>query len=310
MSEAAYWTLEIGVLAFFLASCRHAWRRGARSLVELTSAVLYGFLLEQGDIALFGTYFYSSAFHLRIGFVPVSIGLTWAMIIYGAMLYSDRLGLPRYAAPFADALWALLIDLSADVVAIRLGLWQWNIPLNEGYFGVPAGNFYSWLTVALCFSAVTRYVRGRRLTLQFLAPFIAYPLFLLSLIPFVVVANLFYIDPDPHGSGIEITAATMALFILVVMRGLRRREITNIPLDFLPTFTRWSIHFYFLAALLWLDLHRQIPFLLLMAVVLISMEALLLLPPLLSRRVVLRRHGLVSAPVGPGVDPPELENDT
>ena len=60
----------------------------------------------------------------------------------------------------ADAVWAILLDLALDAVAIRLGLWTWTIRADEGWFGVPWGNFFAWLMVAFWFAFFTRIVRA------------------------------------------------------------------------------------------------------------------------------------------------------
>src|SRR3712207_6757422 len=116
MSSVAYLFLEIGTLALFALTIWHALQRGRALLLELLSAVIYGILLEWGDMAIFKTYSYSQDFWFALGPVPIIIGLCWGCIIYGAMAYSDQLGLPIWAAPFADALWAIVLDLAFDAV--------------------------------------------------------------------------------------------------------------------------------------------------------------------------------------------------
>ena len=164
--EFTYTFLQLAVCVAFIVTAVRAWRTPAvantgTSLsparwLELITAVLFGLLLEEGDILIFGTYSYNRHW-LSLGNVPIAIGLTWAMIIASAMNFSDALGLPSIenlprpksrlatlgwlargsVAPIADAVWAIMLDLSLDAVAIRLGLWAWTIPLNEGWFGVP-----------------------------------------------------------------------------------------------------------------------------------------------------------------------------
>ena len=57
--------------------------------MELVSAFVFGLLLEQGDIFLFGTYRYNENWVL-LGDVPVAIALTWALIIAGGSEYDGR----------------------------------------------------------------------------------------------------------------------------------------------------------------------------------------------------------------------------
>jgi hypothetical protein len=116
----------------------------------------YGLILEELDMRIFKTYSYSPHFFLRLGQVPVAIALLWSVILAGAMAISDRLGLPGWARPFTDALLAVWLDLGLDAIAIRAGFWTWSIPLNEGWFGVPAGNLWAWMWVAFMYSAEAR----------------------------------------------------------------------------------------------------------------------------------------------------------
>jgi uncharacterized membrane protein YeaQ/YmgE (transglycosylase-associated protein family) len=72
------------------------------------------------------------------------------------MLFSNASNLPHWARPFLDGLLALNIDLAMDVIAIRLGLWSWDIDPTSEYFGVPFANFWAWYWVIFSFSAATR----------------------------------------------------------------------------------------------------------------------------------------------------------
>src|SRR5690349_20023992 len=123
VSRTGYILLEIAALGLFALAMRFAYRTGGRQrLIELLSAVPFGLLLEQGDIKIFGSYAYSQGFFLKLGSVPVAIALAWAMIITSSIFMSDRLGIPPRLAPFADAVFAILLDLSLDAIAIRQGL--------------------------------------------------------------------------------------------------------------------------------------------------------------------------------------------
>src|SRR2546427_7591944 len=177
MPRLLFGLVEVVMLILFALSARFAYRSGGRQrLIELLSAVPFGLLLEQGDIKIFGSYAYNQGFFIRLGSVPVAIALAWAMVITSSMFMSDRLRIPPRMAPFADAVFAILLDLSLDAIAIRQGLWHWNIPLTAGVFGGPAGNYYGWLFVAFGYSAWTRWLRRRVADgsvsgwLQFLVP--------------------------------------------------------------------------------------------------------------------------------------------
>ena len=298
MSAASYLLLELGTVVLFGLTVWHASRRGRSAVLELLTAAFFGVLLEWGDILLFGTYTYSPRFMLAVGPVPIIIGLCWAMIIYGAMHYSDALGLSPRLAPFADAIWAIVLDLAFDAIAIRLQLWTWRIPLDDGFLGVPAGNFHAWLYVALGFSAMTRLARARpsgRARLQLLAPFNSYGLLVAAILFLDLLVFLLYPPGATGDKGMPIFAATLALFAAVtgyaVLRRRRPASVPFAPIDIILVAARWSMHLYFGAWLvLWLvwpgtrlpgmDLP---PTLLLVAATMLAVEFLLLVPPLAQR---------------------------
>jgi hypothetical protein len=307
MSSTAYLFLEASTLVLFGLTLWHAWRRGSYAVVELVSAAIYGILLEWGDIVIFKTYSYSSNFWLAIGPVPIIIGLCWGLIIYGAMAYSDQLGLPVWAAPFADALWAIILDLAFDAIAIRLQLWTWTIPLAAGYYGVPADNFFAWLFVALSFSAYMRWVRQRfqagrlRAALQLCAPIAAFIGLLLGIWLFKGLAAVVYPGGMAAGGGLPIFAGAVALFALVVGAAIWRQGLRVQPgIDLIPTVTRWAMHGYFLGWAVLLALKPELRlagmdlplFLIWIALALLALEMLLLVPVLqqnkrLDRQVII-----------------------
>ena len=275
MPRILFGLVEIVMLILFALSARFAYRTGGRQrLMELLSAVPFGLLLEQGDIKIFGSYAYSQGFFLKLGSVPVAIALAWAMIITSSMFMSDRLGIPPRLAPFADAVFAIVLDLSLDAIAIRQGLWHWNIPLNAGFFGVPAGNYYGWLFVALGFSAWTRWVRARGHAdsspwLQLFVPFPAYLTLLLALVPFIALQQFFFGGPM---GGFPPFLVTLALFAVLTGRSIRRGE-GRLPKPWMmPLFPRLLIHGYFLSAGILLGIFQELPVLLAMSLGMAAIE--------------------------------------
>ena len=208
---------EIGAAAFFVIAAWLAVRRGRLPFLELVSAAMFGLLLEEGDQLIFETYHYADAWILQLDRAPIAIGLTWALIIAGAMRITDALGVRRRWAPFVDSVLAITLDLAFDAIAIRMGLWTWrDIPATDGWFGVPAGNFYAWLFVTWGFSFFTRWLRdasASRRTLewrQLAVPIPAFFLFLVCLVPFTIVKPL--VDPTP-GGGMLLFVITLAAFV-------------------------------------------------------------------------------------------------
>ncbi|MCV0403349.1 MAG: carotenoid biosynthesis protein [Chloroflexi bacterium] len=275
--------IELGGGAFFVIAGWLAFRRGRLPFLELASAAAFGLLLEQGNQILFETYEYSPEFVLAIDRAPVVIGLTWALIIAGAMRITDALGVRRRYAPFVDSVLAIMLDLAFDAVAIRMGLWTWReIGPTDGWFGVPAGNFYAWLFVTAAFSLLTRWLREPALRrpmlawLQLLVPLPAFALLFLSIMAF---SFLVPIVDDVPGGGLVIFWICLAAFSAVsawaiwgpdrVAPNADAVRIVDLRLAFA---IRIAIHLVFLVALLALGLAVSEPVLLLVALALLLAE--------------------------------------
>lgn len=278
-----YLLIEASASIFFIGAAVAALRRGRLPFLELISAAAFGILLEEGDQLVFETYHYSANWILTIDRAPVVIGLTWALIIAGAMRLTDALGVRRRYAPFVDAVLAISLDLAFDAIAIRMGLWTWRgIGQSEGWFGVPAGNFYSWLVVTLAFSSLTRWLRdasARRRALEWLqlaVPLPAFGLLLAGIVPFAILQPM--IDPRPGGG--------MLLFVIVFVGFLAvaswavwgpdrarpngdRLAILDLGL---ALGTRVAIYGFFITALVLIGAAWRQPVLLIAAVVLLAAE--------------------------------------
>jgi hypothetical protein len=281
--------LELAAATFFVLAAWLALRRGRMPVLELVSAAMFGLLLEEGDQLIFGTYEYASGFVLSIDRAPLVIGLTWAVIIAGAMRITDALGVRRRWAPFVDSVLAIMLDLAFDAIAIRIGLWTWRdhltgTPLSSdaAWFGVPAGNFYAWLFVTFGFSLLTRWLRDRAPRgsamewLQLLIPIPAFGILLLGLVPFVALQP--FVDPTP-GGGMLMFVVTFAAFLAATAwavwgpdRATPDGEATAI-LDIRLTFlTRAAIHLFFLGALVVSGFALRLPVLLAVALLLLAAE--------------------------------------
>lgn len=275
--------LELAATGIFVAAAIAALRRGRLPFLELLSAAAFGLLLEEGDQLIFQTYHYSEDWVLMLDRAPLVIGLTWALLIAGAMRITDALGVRRWTAPFVDAVLVILIDLAIDAVAIRMGMWTWRgISYDQGWFGVPAGNFYSWLFVTLGFSFLTRLLRDAALRrqalewLQLAVPIPAFAILLTAIIPFALIMEL---TGAERGGGLWLFALTMAVFVAIAVRGVfgsgrlapdgQGTAIVDLRLAF---FTRFSMHAFFLLALVLMGIGVQEPVLLVTSVVLFAAD--------------------------------------
>lgn len=278
-----YVLIEIGAIVFFAIAGWLALQRGRLPFLELISAAVFGLLLEQANQIIFETYEYSPEFALAIDRAPIVIGLTWALIIAGAMRITDALGVRRRYAPIVDSLLAISLDLAFDAVAIRMGLWTWrDIGPADGWFGVPAGNFYSWLFVVVGFSLFTRWLREaahRRRALewlQLLVPLPAFAVLTASIGLFAVLKPM--VDADP-GGGLPIFWVCLVAFVALsgwavwgADRGVADGASDAI-LDLRLAFaSRVAIHLVFLVALVWLGLATSEPVLLVVALAMLALE--------------------------------------
>ena len=143
----------------FASTVWHAAHQGRFALVELGWTCVYGLVLEWLTLRVLHAYHYGQ-FLIMIDNTPLCIGLSWALIIYASMHFSDRFQLAEPVHPMVDALMALSIDLGLDVVAVRLGLWHWNgLKLDQEWFGIPWANFGAWFIVVWSYSGFIRALR-------------------------------------------------------------------------------------------------------------------------------------------------------
>jgi hypothetical protein len=240
--------------------------QGRGEHLELVIAAVYGWLLEVLDMWIFGSYHYQPSTWLWLANVPVYIPLLWATIIHSSMALSDRAGLPPFARPFLDGLLAVLIDLAIDAVAIRLGLWSWQIPLHEGWFGVPAGNLCAWMWVAWWYGSLTRLVRSRLSRGEprwhrWLVPVIAYAGLLTTLVLLGLAER--WAGLMRQDQRLWVFAAHGVVFLAVVWYGRRTRGDRS-PHKIPPSlfWNRWLMHGSFALVLLVSGLWSSVPALL------------------------------------------------
>ncbi len=278
--------LELCAALIFLGAAMVSLHRGRLPFLELISAAAYGLLLEEGSQLIFETYRYSPQWTLVLDRAPLVIGLTWALIIAGAMRITDALGVRRWTASFVDAALVIMLDLAFDAVAIRMGMWTWvDIGPTDGWFGVQPGNFYTWLFVTFGFSLLTRWLRDpaarrpRVAWLQLLVPVPAFGILIASIIPYALVTVW---TNAPAGGPLWLSAVVIALFAAVAWRGVfgsrrqlpERGTVAIVDLQ-LAYFTRLSIQAFFLGALLVMGLATQLPVLLAVSASLLVVEILL-----------------------------------
>ena len=160
MPEPAFIAFEILTFLLFIACLWHAARQGKTRVLELVTSLVYGVLLEWLTIMQVEAYEYGK-FLVMFDGAPLCIGLGWAVIIYSGMEFVKNFDMPDFARPFMVGLLALNLDAGMDALAIRLGFWNWVIPLDMQWFGVPYGNFWAWYIVVTSFSGLVYWSRAK-----------------------------------------------------------------------------------------------------------------------------------------------------
>jgi hypothetical protein len=274
MVSPYFWPFEMIVLVLLLLGLRHAWQRGPHVAWQLVAGILFGLLLEWATIQQLHGYTYGR-FTVMLGEVPLAVGVSWGLIIYGARLFSNAADIPRWGRPFLDALLALNIDLSMDAIAIRLGMWDWGQGLEFQYFGVPWANFWAWFWVVFFFSAGLRLlVRRKDWVGRWLAPFAAILIGLLG----VLGTNALIVDVLWPIGLYEISIALViggASVLVVLLRP--RLHLRSVPL--LAVAVPAAFHLYFLIAGAISGVILEPPFLLAVSVLMAVLSALLHAPP-------------------------------
>ena len=213
---------------------------------------------------VFGTYRYGPVTWWWIADVPVYIPLLWGAIVHSSMALSDRAGLPGWARPFLDGLLAVLIDLAIDAIAIRVGLWSWKIRLDEGWFGVPAGNLCAWMWVAAWYGGVTRLLRqrieqrGEPRWHRLLVPPFAYAGLFFCLFLIGVLGRLLALEGQ--NERLWFFAAHLIGFLVIVGSARRTtRGPSAPPVPASLVWTRWLMHTSFAIVSALSGVWRQVP---------------------------------------------------
>ena len=194
------------------------------------------------------------------------------------MKISDATKINVRARPYLDTLLALSIDLSMDVIAIRIeqGLWNWKIELSntisfDSFIGVRYGNFIGWYLIVLIFSKMIRFGRDR-----FWLNDRNYG-FYLSIIPLLAFIP-FYISFESIQQGkrifhyypyfVVVVTILIALAIYNTLRGYDPSRISQdsklLPIEIIAYY---SFHLFFLAALFVLGIYKTTPIIVIPSIV-------------------------------------------
>ena len=159
------WVLaEVFSVVLLLICTIHAVKREkpAIRLLELYGFVLAAGLFENVGVAA-NIYDYNLNRFLLFGKVPFAILFFEAVIVYASLLLAERLKLPKWAIPLAVGFFASVQDMTIDPSAVfdthtldgvLSGRWNWqNMGYADGLFGIPFFNFSGWLYMVAYYTA-------------------------------------------------------------------------------------------------------------------------------------------------------------
>ena len=243
---------EICVYILFVICIVNSVRQNNKHLGYMLGGVIFGLLLEFVDVYFLNGYTYGR-FMIMLGKspldIPLWIGVGWGIIMYSSRLFTDRLGLPVFAAAAFDALLALNIDGTLDVTAYRLHMWDWGWsasdanPLTAQWFGIPWNNYFGWLVVIFTYSGFSRLFSKWKI--KFLIPLAA--IVFSEMILFALFNNINKWLFDHFGiRSLHLFIGLLLLLIVLILFGWRKRrpviqELLTVPAWLVPA---W-FHIYF-----------------------------------------------------------------
>lgn len=179
------WLITIPALVWGAYYFVRATKQGRFIALAFLVIILYGWVIESQDIRSSHGYDYHQLLFMLGSppdWVPLSICVSWASLIFIVMTTSDRLGLPWWQRPLVDGLIAVSTDLVGDPVASNtrfvgnllgdcasatgravggIGVWTWCVPSSAPgvWLTVPYDNFIGWFLVVALISFGIRAAR-------------------------------------------------------------------------------------------------------------------------------------------------------
>jgi uncharacterized membrane protein len=250
---------EICVYLLFIICLIHSFRKGIKDAGYLIGALIFGLLLEFIDVYFLKGYTYGR-FAVMLGSPPLDIpfwiGVGWGVIIYSARLFTDRLGLGILAAAALDAIIAINIDFTMDVVAYRLHMWDWGWsvkqmdPLTSDWFGIPYNNYFGWLIVVSTYSYFSRLFekhlqKGKQFIVKTMIPIGAIAVSEIILFSFFKFINNILLEKFGITSLHRFLVYLILLIIIIILGWTKRKQYSPARLPFAAWIVPAWFHLYF-----------------------------------------------------------------
>ena len=97
---------------------------------------------------IFGEYAYGNGLGIKIGGVPLLIGVNWFFMVYTSLIISAKLSASPYIRVFLAPLFMVLYDFFLEPFAMRNNMWTW---VNDT---VPVQNYVAWYMGGLLLAAI------------------------------------------------------------------------------------------------------------------------------------------------------------
>ncbi len=246
--------IELSAIILFAIYFYHA-----RNIKFLLLALLYAFIFENLSIIFFagveGGYYYNDNFLFFIHKTPLFIVLLWSLILYSSYEIIGKI-FNKKQALFLIPLYVLSLDIVMDVIAVKLNLWTWiGFEDYNVFFSVPASNYIGWLLTSFFFVFTWEKLKNKG-KLLFLQPFLAYLLFVLSILPLHFLKINFF-DDNLYWQ-YTVLFLLVLLFLVLFIFQKQDKSKQNSKSDYLLFLVRIFIHGFSFLGLIFLALYHYL----------------------------------------------------
>ncbi|MEM5878776.1 MAG: carotenoid biosynthesis protein [Candidatus Aenigmatarchaeota archaeon] len=269
--------IELGIIGLFLVTLFYILKKDKNEFYLFLLSFAYAIFFENINILLSlgktGSYFYNENFALYIFHVPVFVVMSWSIIIYSSKKIAQNLPIKWFSVIFVAPLLVLLVDLSIDIVAIRLFYWYWiGYEFNEGFFGVPANNYLGWLFVSFTFYATYDFFKNKKIN-SFIKSIVilalSYAIFLFIFLTIDSINMYFNFDKSQQ-------FITLSFFIIMFLSFIRI-EKKAIKSELFPFVIRLPFYLFGLISIIAFKLYTENITILWISILFILFELLLFL---------------------------------
>ncbi|MBC7389054.1 MAG: carotenoid biosynthesis protein [Opitutaceae bacterium] len=124
---------------------------------------------------LFGDYYYGNVLGLKLGGIPLLIGINWIMLVYITHSISSYFSVNILVSTSIAAILMTFLDIIMEPGAIKLGFWHWT--LNS----IPVYNYVSWFVLSFLLTMGAKFLKVKTYMFISLIVFISQLMFFVAL---------------------------------------------------------------------------------------------------------------------------------